>query len=133
GIIPPANVGSGDVQSKFLPFDLESFKYSQDHNFTLAAQSAAFKVLNTTALRAATTDSISELVQGWYGGSTYPSSYNKDFIPRGWTNTAPARELYSKVFKVSCRSCHISREGNQKFFSEYRDITDYDPERMKGF
>jgi hypothetical protein len=122
GIQPPSDIGKGDVRAKFLPFDLESFKYSQNPSFTQAAQAAAFKQLNAATLRTATTASITELVQGWYGGASLPGSYNKDFVASGWNGTPAAQELYSKVFKISCRSCHITRTAANKAFPNYTDL-----------
>lgn len=72
-------------------------------------------MLNATTLRTASTAAITNLVEGWYGGQGLPGNYNKDFIPPGWTNSATERDLYSKVIKVSCRSCHVSRNKNLSF------------------
>ncbi len=115
---PPeaAQIGSGDMEANFLPFDQESFRYSKNPAFTQAAQAESFKRLNATTLRAAATTSISNLVEGWYGGPTLPGNYNKEYAPAGWTGTPAQRYLYDNVYKVSCRSCHIARTETQPDF-----------------
>ncbi len=109
--------GDPNVKARFLPFDLESFKYSANQNFNLAAQSTAFKALNAATLRTVPTPAVTDLVQGWYGGPGLPGNYNMDYIPSGWNDTPAHQYLYANVVKISCRSCHVTRTGEKAFLS----------------
>jgi hypothetical protein len=112
----PAN---GNVNAFFLPFDLESFLYSnffvndngvEKQQFTRAAQEAAFKALNSLLLDTNPTAAIGELVQGWYGGAGLPgATANSSFAPNGWITPVDKSLLYNNVVKTSCRSCHIAQ------------------------
>lgn len=105
----------GDVNASFLPWDLDSFLYSdtdpgfsnkpQDAaikaQYTRANQEAQFKLLNSgtylTTLRATNSnekyrfESLRELLEGWYAqggtGVGLPGSYNGAFVPPGWQET----------------------------------------------
>ncbi len=116
GKVPPTNPGTGDLKAKFIPFDLESFRYSSDGSFTQAAQESAFRTLTLTTLRAATTPAITDLVQGWYAGTTFKS----DYVPGGWTGGQI--NVYNNVFKPSCRACHVTREAVGKDLNTYDDL-----------
>jgi hypothetical protein len=100
----------GNVGAHFLPFDLESYRYSE--LLTRAAQEAAFKKLNVTLLETepVTSFAIKNLVDGWYGGSAHPrNDADSSFVPDGWRTPTDKSLLYNAVVKTSCRSCHIAR------------------------
>jgi hypothetical protein len=115
----------GNTDAQFLPWDVDSFEFSDDPEFTRAALEPQFKKLNQGALstypannaapegtwdpRAART-----LVEGWYGGPGMPSAtFIDSFTPDGWKNVnAPvpdAEEVYHKVVARNCRACHVQR------------------------
>ncbi len=119
------NIGKGDFKAKFLPFDLESFHYSAQAAFTQTNQAASFKQLNAAVLDTGPTPSIKELLQGWYGGPGLLGDFNKDFVPPGYSGNPSQIELYSKVFKESCRSCHSARNNNQPSLASFDDLTGY--------
>lgn len=119
---------NGNTQAQFIPFDVESFKYSAlDPSVTKAGQQGDFNKLNRllrdfTGLAAA--HPISDLTSGWYGvapGAAIPAAtpFDENWIPDNSWRTNPTRVgLYSQVVEKSCRSCHITREG--------RDWNSYD-------
>jgi len=80
---------------------------------------------------------IAEVIKGWYAGfpgdQTMSGTAQRDFIPKGWREsahggTAPAgsEELYTAVIAPSCRSCHFNRElsldfGTAANFDSYKE------------
>ena len=103
----------GNYNTKFIPFDLESFKYSSAASFTRAAQEPALKDLNNGVLMTGPTLVASDLVTGWYATST---TFKDTFVPSGWLgNTSgnlPKAGLYDQVIKASCRACHSVRDSS---------------------
>ena len=102
----------GDVDARFIPFDLESFGYSSLFpSVSKAAQQSELKEMNRV-IRDDTNISatgIQELIEGWYGGAALPSPNQiASFVPPGWLS-AGMSSLYSNVVKPSCRACHITR------------------------
>jgi hypothetical protein len=105
----------GDLGARFIPFDLDSFRYSTRAGFTRADQEPALHLLNE-AVRdadrqlAAPLPAIAELVEGWYGGPALDRSFDGEFVPSGWRPPlAPAEApgLYLDVVKAACRGCHV--------------------------
>lgn len=116
GGTPGSMLPNGDMAAKFIPFDPESFKYSEfDPGFLgvfpfgRAAQEDDFKELNEGILDTDPTDAVQELVEGWYGGPALPlATHFSAFVPTGYS--VPGKHaLYSDVLKHSCRSCHTTR------------------------
>jgi hypothetical protein len=101
---------NGDLATRFIPFDLESFTYPNIDPTTLRAP---FKVMNQLigANVSLPTPAVAELVSNWYGavGALAKSNFNYDFTPTGWQNNNPDQTLYDNVVKLSCRSCHTTR------------------------
>lgn len=70
GNLPEDVPKAGDLDARFLPFDLNAFDYSEsDPAYTRAAQESALKTMNLALLDAFPTDAMTELIQGWYAGS----------------------------------------------------------------
>ena len=118
----------GDTGAQFLPWDVDTFEFSEDPLYTRAEQEDDFKKLNQGALAtypvSATPGqwsgvSAKELIHGWYGGVQMPlSEFNGEFVPQGWrvpANGGPAdnpqdsEEIYLKVVGPNCRACHVQR------------------------
>lgn len=98
--------------AKFLPFDLDNFKYSTTAPYTKADQQDEFRALNSIVLATRPSDAIEELIEGWYDDGTGVadlSSAGPDqdsgFVPAGW---AGQKVLYTEVIKPYCRTCHMS-------------------------
>jgi mono/diheme cytochrome c family protein len=123
--------GAGNVAAGFLPWDLDSFLYTDTDpgfsqkqsdaalkaQFTRAAQEAQFKLLNAAAYL--TFDDPNrfalarELLDGWYGGAGLPNAaFDGTFVPPDWQpggdnqNPADSAMIYSDVFARNCRACH---------------------------
>jgi len=116
GGTPGSMLPNGDMAAKFIPFDPESFKYSDfdpgfmgTFPFRRAAQEDDFKELNEGILDTDPTPSVEELILGWYGGAGLPfATHFSAFVPTGFA--APGKQtLYNNVVKPSCRSCHTTR------------------------
>ncbi len=135
----------GNTDAQFLPWDVDSFEFSDDPEFTLAALEPEFKKLNQGALStyptapaAGTWDPTAArtLIHGWYGGPTMPeATFNGEFTPPGWESTPEIEELYHDVVARNCRACHVQRgtnltNGNAIAFGSYTDFDKY-RERIK--
>ncbi|MBC8095176.1 MAG: hypothetical protein H7Y43_05140, partial [Akkermansiaceae bacterium] len=109
-----ADPPDGDVGGRFLPFDLESFTYSD----VVGVLEAQFRELNRGIyLYTPLTKAMTNLLEGWYGGALNAANNNAfspGFVPADWA-AEPA--LYRDVVKVSCRACHITRAGKLGFAS----------------
>lgn len=142
---------NGDTGAQFLPWDLDTFEYSENPLFTRAAQEGEFKKLNQAVLATYPSvlvanegkwsgNSSRELIEGWYGdnGANLPATtFDGAFVPIGWRtlanggpaeNPADVEELYLKVIGPNCRACHIQRgrvfaDSTQ---GEFIDFTTYD-------
>jgi mono/diheme cytochrome c family protein len=139
---------NGNTDAQFLPWDVDSFEFSDDPEFTRAALEPQFKKLNQGALStypangtapSGTWDPATarELVEGWYGGTGLPSAtFIGSFTPSGWLNTAQvpdAETIYHDVVARNCRACHVQRGTtlhSQIAFRSYDDFNAY-RERIK--
>jgi hypothetical protein len=113
--IPYSPGSGGDVGARFLPFDLDNFEYSTASGLGRADQELVFNALNTAILSANPSAAETELIQGWYGGSS-SSTQNSGFFPAGWQQTedpdfVTAFEGYFEAVKPYCRTCHVARDG----------------------
>ena len=134
----PALYGNGgDVSGTFLPWDLDSFLYSDTDpafsrasdpqftdteralvaRFTREKQQAAFRTLNQLAYVTYGDPRrfplVRDLLEGWYGGAGLPSaSFDGSYVPASWRaavqgNPADSATIYRDVFARNCRSCHV--------------------------
>lgn len=123
----------GDLNTGFLPWDLDSLLYSDtDPGFSQKAEDAALKGQYTRAAQLASLKLLNvgayltmadparfglerELLEGWYGGPGLPGAYSGSFVPPGWQSGGPdgnptdSASLYSNVFARDCRMCHIAQ------------------------
>ncbi|MEP7336137.1 MAG: hypothetical protein ABI977_00100 [Acidobacteriota bacterium] len=108
---------TGDVEARFIPFDLASYRYTEveipplsgTKPFSREAQEAQFRILNQRVLDTNFTSAIQELVQGWYGGPGLPNpTQNSLFVPAGWVAKS---SVYTDVVAQSCRACHTTRDA----------------------
>jgi Fibronectin type III domain len=121
--------GSYDTNShtvtgaSFLPFDVYSFKYSQQPGFTQADQEETFRRFNalvkaTRPSAPAGTDPIATFIDGMYAGNAaVPGARANDtWVPAGWMTPAPAGpNVYNYVIKPFCRTCHLAMSGDLSF------------------
>ena len=101
--MPPEgyNEGSGETNSTFLAFDINTMTFSDD--VPRATLEAAFKEFNKAVLRTDTTSATRTLIRGLYGGPDLPSATQVDYLPASWVEE---EELYRQVVVPSCRLCH---------------------------
>ncbi|MFK7794758.1 MAG: hypothetical protein AB8B89_05365 [Gammaproteobacteria bacterium] len=146
---------NGDTGAHFLPWDLDTFEYSDNPLYTRNVQESEFKKLNQAVLKTYpkilteipgqwTGNASRETIQGWYGDDTNlpAATFNGGFVPIGWrtpTNGGPinnpsdVEDLYLKVVGPNCRACHIQRgrkvennmQGELIDFTTYAKFYDY--------
>lgn len=118
---------TGDLGSRFLPFDLESYTFHP----AFGVQHLAFARMNAAVLKTfpdstpSNVKAIPATIAAWYGNSNplaNPYGYNIHARPAGW----PVAANYD-AFKVGCRVCHISRDlGTGPQFADNAHFTGYD-------
>ena len=109
--------------SSFLPFDVYSFKYSQQPGFTQADQEEVLRQLNALVKSTrpnvpAGTDPIATFIDGMYAGNvnTPGAKANDTWVPVGWMTPAPAgQNVYNAIIKPFCRTCHLAISGDLSF------------------
>ena len=100
---------SGNLGSRFLPFDLEGYTFHPKWGL----QKTELARMNTAVLKTMPgevgTAAITKVILGWYGGlpTISPENFNAAYMPPDWTTPS----LYT-AFKTGCRVCHISRDDS---------------------
>ena len=107
--------------ASFLPFDVYSFKYSQQPGFTQADQEETLRRLNalvksTRPSAPAGSDPIATFIDGMYAGNAgVPGARANDtWVPAGWT-TPGGPNVYNYIIKPFCRTCHLAMSGDLTF------------------
>jgi len=128
---------SADLGARFLPFDLASFQYGLAPN-ARGQQEDQFKKLNLGILGTNPSIAETDLIQTWYRDPAQPipntvsPTQNSDAVPDQWLSHEP---LYSKTIRVSCRTCHITREPGLGFgtFGEFQTAASRAQSQICGF
>ncbi|MCA8926251.1 MAG: hypothetical protein KDD82_30875, partial [Planctomycetes bacterium] len=104
----------GDLGSRLLPFDAQTFEFSNRNGFTRADQERPLKELNLAVHESpVVSERTKELIEGWYGGAAFPrATQDDDFVPSGWASDV---ELYLEVYAPSCRTCHAAMDAPLDF------------------
>lgn len=110
------------VGASFLPFDLESFVYSQAVGYTRQDQEEAFRKLNalvrdTSPNPTNTHNPIVTFIDGMYPGGvgTSGTTAMDTYVPPGWSGKP---NVYAIIIKPYCRTCHMA-------MADYLDLTEY--------
>jgi hypothetical protein len=124
-----AALGGGHTAS-FLPFDVQSFAYSQDvPGYDLDSQQEALRQLNNLVASTNPAPAIANLINGLYSGSvatpgtTIP---NDTYVPSnsqtGDWSANPT--VYKGVFRDYCRMCHLAQDPPADFssYSEFQGL-----------
>lgn len=116
------------LDSRFLPFDLQSFSYAAPDSdaanlFSKLNQQTAFKNLNNIAKIAPPPDAadppsnaVDVLVNAWYPGNVIPQ-IESAVVPL-WNTDAAHQTMYRNVIAKSCRTCHVSNTSNNLRFEQ---------------
>ncbi|MBB6092020.1 mono/diheme cytochrome c family protein [Povalibacter uvarum] len=134
---PDLYAAGGDVNSSFLPWDLDSFLYSDSQaaawvpdptdatenslhsRYKRTPQESQFRELNRLAYqtyvddpaRPGRHDLARDLVETWYGDAVDgPTFQNR--VPAEWSADAAAQNIYRTVFAQHCRMCHVAHVPN---------------------
>ncbi|MCP3140335.1 hypothetical protein [Pyxidicoccus xibeiensis] len=115
--------------ARFLPFDLDSFRYSANVPFRRVDQVESLRKLNALVKSTVpSTTAISRLVDQWYpaGVNNVNAPFDGKALPAGWTttgsNAADYRAMYDGVVKNYCRTCHISSDYAPLTFENRADF-----------
>jgi Ca2+-binding RTX toxin-like protein len=113
---------SVDPRAYFLPFDTATFEFSQQAGFTKADLQEAFRKLNLLVRSTIPPSNpgvpqhpIRQLVDDWYretGGVERADSTLKEDARAAAYDNDDNRELYDKVVRPFCRTCHIAQTTN---------------------
>jgi PKD domain len=100
------------LNSKFLPFDLQSLTFAAPP-FDQPSQESEFRQLNEMVAAAPASDPldpantvIQDLIADWYPTPT--SDQVPDHVVAGWTGNILANDLYRDTVARSCRTCHVT-------------------------
>lgn len=130
---PALYAGGGDLNATFLPWDLESFLYSDSQaagwvpdatdaretslhaRFTRSAQEGQLRELNLLAYQTYVDDPAHpgrydlarDLVEAWYGDAVDSTTF-QNRVPEQWGSDPDAGTLYHQVFAQHCRMCHVA-------------------------
>lgn len=102
-----------NLGSRFLPFDLDSYTFHPKYG----VQKQEIANMNAAVLKTGANSAITSLITGWYGNANPVASFATwNNFNAAWMPTAPLSgwplepQMYTDVFKHSCRVCHISRD-----------------------
>jgi hypothetical protein len=132
GILGPGDKVRGAV---FLPFDLDTFldekntKFSTSNTVTRTVQEQ-FHRMNNMVLGTNPPIAIRQLIELWYpdGASpTLPFKFNQGAAQLNGAPFAGHEDLYNKVVKIACRSCHaaMSPRLNWTSFDQINNLSEH--------
>ncbi len=104
------------LTSRFIPFDLQSFRYHPtDPNWQRAVMEPGFKAMNAGIINQTNVSApLKLLITNWYGTEgdlTLPdATFQDNRVPSEWTSPTNESPLYQTVVQPSCRSCHTTRD-----------------------
>jgi hypothetical protein len=100
--------------ARFLPLDPNLVGFSNDPSTARdrATQEDPIRRINAAALRTPLADAQRDMLQQLYfGGVQTPGVASQvEWTPAGWSGTPADRELYNKVVKPYCATCHLGLE-----------------------
>jgi hypothetical protein len=108
---PLPNTPVVSEHARFLPFDMYSFKYSTIPSLSLAAQQPKFELLNLLVSLTPMTPATQDFLKGLYGGvmpGASGASPTNRAIPAQWSVDPKDKSVHEGVYKLYCRTCHIT-------------------------
>jgi hypothetical protein len=114
-------LGSPDpnLNSKFIPYDLDNYRFSTLVGLRRQDQEDNLRLLNRFVLDTDPYPPTVELINGWYPTPT--SSFVGSYIPPGWQQHA---DLYDAVVEPHCRMCHVAYDPTGTPFDTYANFAD---------
>jgi hypothetical protein len=111
------------VGASFLPYDPESFLWSDQRGFTYQDQEDDFRALNQMVKESGAPPGTAMFIDGMYGNKVdqVGAKANFDWIPPGWSTSQEAKNVYEQAYKHYCRTCHTSQIGDFAFIN-YNDF-----------
>lgn len=101
--------------ARFLPLDPNLVVFSKDASSRRdrAAQEEAIRRINSASLRTPLTPAQEEMLDRLYlGGVHTPGvSSQAQWAPAGWQDSPADRQLYDKVVKPYCATCHLALDA----------------------
>ncbi len=119
--------GAPTDNPRFLPFDVESFIFSNQTGFTQSDMESPLRSLNQRTLSTNATTAITEFVNASYN-SFSSTTFNPNAVVSGWNTSASQNgvqidDFYLEVVGTSCRTCHVSRTTNSSLqFNTFGDF-----------
>ncbi len=108
-----------DLKAKFIPYDLDNYRFSTLAGFQRQDQEASLRALNRFVLDTDPYTPTVELINGWY--PTPNSNFNGGYVPPGWQGHA---DLYDAVVEPHCRMCHVAYDPAWVPFDTYANFVD---------
>jgi len=116
----------GDTGAGFLPWDLETYQFSDVTEYTRINQESQFKIFNSRVLETNPTPAAKQLIEGWYGGSNLPNAtVFGSYVPPAWLDTTADTNFYLDVLAPNCRICHVQRSNHLDFATKDRFMGAY--------
>lgn len=102
------NGGSGETNSTFIAFDVNTMSFG---GVDQASLEGSFKAFNEAILHTDPTSATETLIEGLYGGPGLPlAEQDTAYIPDDWKANPLDAELYREVVVPSCRLCHTASD-----------------------
>jgi hypothetical protein len=108
-----------NLNSKFIPYDLDNYQFSTLAGFRRADQEEKLRLLNRFVLDTDPYPPTVELINGWY--PTPDSDFIGSYIPPGWIGH---EALYNAVVEPHCRMCHVAYDPAWTPFDTYANFAD---------
>lgn len=106
------------MNARFLPFDLDAFKYSGDPDYARGA-GGGVQAAQQARLQRRPDPATVELIEGWYGGAaglgTPGTEADTAYVPSGFNGDDAQRKVYIDAIAPYCRTCHVAQVGSLAF------------------
>src|SRR5262245_34151516 len=109
--------------SRFLPFDVFSFRYPDAAGWSFDEQQERLRKLNAIVASTDPGPPILDLIGGMYpGGVTNEGSTAVDgYVPAGWSGDPT---LYTGVVRPYCRTCHLAQPATFMSLSDFQGLAE---------
>jgi hypothetical protein len=100
------------IFARFLPMDPNVVVFSETPGVTRADQEERIRVINELSTHSPLTPAQRQMVDGLYDGQVaVPNTVSKNqWFPPAWNDTDAHRDLFDKVVKPNCETCHLAMQ-----------------------